>query len=482
MIRSSSTVRVFAALAGLACSAAASAAVVEVIHTGIPGHPTAQVPGQAPGVQFRGPLASFQALFGSPSGNFWILKAFTNEADTINEVMIVGDNSMTSTVAKEGSASPLAGLNYGFMDSDCAINDSGDFAFGNRLSAGTTTDEIIFKRDTMGMIVPVAREGSPALGLFDTGTIGDELFGNSLNSPVILNNNTVLFRADLIQNIATAFRSAIYSGSTVLAQEGTTLTGGTYDSFVASSLAADANGTNWIVEADIDPAAVGTTEAAILNGSIVLKDGDSILGITTVSDIFATDLSGNGDWYVRGQTASNLDFVVRNGIVIAETNGPIYSSPPGAPTWGDSIGTVTSNAVGDYVIAGNFNSGDPNSDQVMVYNSSIIVAQEGDTADLNNNGADDDDAFITSFNAGDVVLSNSGVVTFVATIRNGAGTNLGSAILRRELFPPSCPGDFDGDNMVGLSDIAVIVGNWGMPGFGLEQIAEVITNWGNTCT
>lgn len=59
---------------------------------------------------------------------------------------------------------------------------------------------------------------------------------------------------------------------------------------------------------------------------------------------------------------------------------------------------------------------------------------------------------------------------------------------------PACPGDADGDNMVGLSDIAAIIQNWFLTGFvgyfgdltsdglrGVPDIAEVINHWGESC-
>ncbi len=56
---------------------------------------------------------------------------------------------------------------------------------------------------------------------------------------------------------------------------------------------------------------------------------------------------------------------------------------------------------------------------------------------------------------------------------------------------PVCPGDANGDNMVGLSDIAVVTSNWGTAGpagdlngdgsVGLADIAVITSNWGNTC-
>ncbi len=61
--------------------------------------------------------------------------------------------------------------------------------------------------------------------------------------------------------------------------------------------------------------------------------------------------------------------------------------------------------------------------------------------------------------------------------------------------PPACPGDVDGDRMVGLSDIAGIVTCWAMPptgpcasadldasgDIGLSDLAVFITNWAAVC-
>lgn len=60
--------------------------------------------------------------------------------------------------------------------------------------------------------------------------------------------------------------------------------------------------------------------------------------------------------------------------------------------------------------------------------------------------------------------------------------------------PPACPGDANGDGMVGLPDIAAVINDWGLmvpPGtganldgsgnLGLSDLAEVIQNWGTVC-
>lgn len=67
-------------------------------------------------------------------------------------------------------------------------------------------------------------------------------------------------------------------------------------------------------------------------------------------------------------------------------------------------------------------------------------------------------------------------------------------VLVVEFTPPACPGDADGDGMIGLSDIASVINCWGMPAscdpaadldgsgdVGLGDLAEVIKNWDASC-
>lgn len=61
-------------------------------------------------------------------------------------------------------------------------------------------------------------------------------------------------------------------------------------------------------------------------------------------------------------------------------------------------------------------------------------------------------------------------------------------------LPPACPGDTDGDRVVGLADVAPIINCWDQPAacdpaadldqsgtIDLTDLAEVINNWGNSC-
>ncbi len=443
--------------------------VADVIFTNIDGHPSAAVPG-VPGEQFRAPLAPFLSLYGSPSGSRWIFKAFSDNPDSnANDVIVAGSDLVGVAVAKEGQPAPLAGLTYGFFDSDCGINEAGQYAFGNRLAGGLpATDEIIFAFDGVGFVV-AAQEGDPAPNLVDPAGAGNELYGNSLNSTHILADGTVTFRADLIQNVDTNFRSALYQGAVVLAQEGTNaVSGESYDSFSgtgASALHSAALGDHWIVEADILPG-VGAVEAVVVDGTVEFQDGDVLAGMPSAVDaIFGVFMGGGGAWLARGDNADNSQWVVLNGGVVAASGDP---TTPGATENFVTFLALSANGAGDYVVAAT-TDGAADADQVVVLNGETVVVSEGDPVDLDGNGLADDDVFIAAFDADDLILTddlNDDLVDdrkiyFFGDIRDGAGTALGDALLRVGMAALPCPADLNGDRDVNAADLALLLGAWG---------------------
>jgi len=447
--------RIVATLVVIGLSAgAAQAELMQVIYTSIAGHPTAAAPGLV-GFEFSSIGLS---LYGSPDGNRWIFKAFINDVSAANDIIVVGSETSGTTVAKEGDASPIGGRIYGFMDSDCGINDSGQYAFGNRLDAPTTDDEVIFYFDGVNTVA-AAREGDPAPGLIDSGgPAGDELFGNSLNSMHVLADGRVAFRADLIQNIATANRSALYIASTPVAQEGTMAgSGETYDSFIALSgdtFSVDPSGTDWIVEADVDPT-LTSVEAAVLTGFVQIKDGDTIGSLGAVDNVFAVDIAGNGDWYVRGDNATDDDWAVRNGTLIAATGDPIF--PSATENWAPVIHTATGNSYGDYIVIGQTDNVDPNIAEVVVLNGEDVVLRRGELIDLDGDGTANDDAFLGAMQANDAILSGGRFLYVFAEVRDSLNTDLGDGFLRVKLPGSSLPGDLNCDGEVNNADIPAMV-------------------------
>ncbi len=488
-----------------ACLVSNAAADVTVIYTNIAGHPTAQVPG-VPGEQFRSPLEPFLTLYGSPVGFHWIFKAFTdNPSSDDNEVIVVGSRLLGTVVAREGQPSPIPGRGYGFLDSDCGVNDSGRYIFGNRLTGGSTADdEILFAFDGASIVAAV-REGDAAPGLFDPGGAGDELYGNSLNSAHILNDGTAAWKADLILNIDTDYESALYHGSTMLVQEGTsaeTLLGGAvYDSFTGLSgntFSSSADGSSWIVEADIEEG-LGTTEAVIVEGVIQITDGDVIGALPSpVESISAVDMSGGGAWFAVGVLVNGDRWAVRNGAVIAATGEPITVAA-GAEHYGASILDADGNSGGDYYVIATTDNPDAGANQVVVLNGTTVIARTGDPVDLDGNGKADDDAFIDAFGANDSfftddlnddLVDDRELYTF-GELRDGAGAALGDAFfVVRLAVGPVCPWDLDGDGLIGVTDLLAVLGAWGTdpggpPDFdgngavGVTDLLKLLALWGS---
>ncbi|MEZ6317741.1 MAG: GC-type dockerin domain-anchored protein [Phycisphaerales bacterium] len=431
-----------------------------VILSEIPGDPTAVCPGTG-GIEFT----AFLDLHASYDGNWWVFKGFIN--DTENDVVVYGhgtDGSTATLAAWEAHPTMLGdGTSHNFLDSDCGINDSGEYCYGSRLDgATTTTDEITLASDGLGGEFAAFRESQPAAGLSDSGTVGDEAFGNTLNSCSRQNDGTVNVHADSIQNTASAFQSALYTGSVPVAQEGTMgASGQTYGGF--ASLGGDlfgtsADGSHWIVEADIDPSALATVEAVVVDGFVEVQDADS-LGEGIVDNVFGVRMSGNGSWMARGDYTDDNDWVIigpsalRSSSLLVQSGDPITTG--NAELWGASIGGINLNDNGDYILSGNTNNTDTNIDNVIVLNSSTVIAREGDAVDLDGNGMADDDAEIAGFSPNDLALNPDGdVIAFVTLRKTSDASSLGDAFIVIDVPGGPCnAADLDGNGVLNLDDV-----------------------------
>jgi hypothetical protein len=154
---------------------------IAVVHTNLPGDPTAQVPGH-PGIEF-GPgtgTTHFDRPFGSPNGN-WILSADTTYPTTEDEVILVND----VVTAREGTAAPwTAGENTGLIDTTLNINDAGEWVFATNTDGPTTADDyIVFVSGAV--FTAAAQEGQPIPAL--PGATYDDI----LDTPVVASDGTV---------------------------------------------------------------------------------------------------------------------------------------------------------------------------------------------------------------------------------------------------------------------------------------------------
>jgi hypothetical protein len=316
------------------------------------------------------------------------------------------------------------------------------------------------------------------------------VIGNSFSSYHLLNDLTV-GAADTTVNGSSSIHYLSYTGetgtnifkqrfssspanannSTVLDLDGVTvLQWNSFSSLNPTEFYTTPNGAHWFEKGTILGAATTEDTMWAYDGQVRLREGRAIPGSSPsliVGDIFQYFAAGN-NWIARGRdnsgtAASAPDYVAVNGAVVARTGDPI--TPGSAELWGDTFYAVSINASGGYAIAGNTNNADAGRDNVLVVNGTSVVAREGDMVDLNNNGQNDDDAFIgratgAAFDPNDVHLTVANMVYFIGYIKNGAGVDLGisptaflgpQALMRVAVStaPPCGSADFDCDGDTG---------------------------------
>lgn len=413
---------------------AATIGTASTVYCNVTGKPTAAVPG-LPGVEFKPSTTAtttFDRPFGSPNGN-WVLTGLANLVTTLDEV-IIANNAL---ITQEGTSAPFdPANNIGTIDTRVGINDAGEIAFGTNTAPTTVNDDYIVKVTPSGFTV-VAQESLP------TATIPGVTYDDVLGGVSILSDGTVAFEADGIDGpgITTANDEILEVGATLTAQVGVTIPAGqaggataTWQTFDFEDVWYDPSGANVLIRGDTNDATTAIDDVLVFNGAVVLQEGQIIPGSAFVNPIDDLGLVGSsmdngGNWYARGNNdLTEDDWVVRNGVVVAEVGQPIFAGSTelwdDAP-FADCFFAHTGNSVGDYVIGGVTDNIDPLANGVLVLNGATVLCRESDPVDLDNNGLFDDGAFFNTFGNDDIYVSDAGVVYFTATLKDGAGAGIG---------------------------------------------------------
>ena len=426
----------FSAAGLLIPAASASAQVPRVIYSDIITSSTSDVPG-LPGVKFE----TFDRPFSSPDGSRWIFSAITDIATTgTDEVIVLGGGLSGSVVVQEGvtQVAPPATELVGLIDLRLWVTNAGDFVYAtNTDNPVTTADEVIGRRAGGVYDVP-AREGDPAPGLPGV------TIGNNVHSGFLADDGRVGFLSTALLGTGTTTNdSAAFFGSTVVAQEGVTIPGNqagggtaTWQLFDFEGFYMANNGATHLLRGDTN-AATGD-DVLVYNGNVVLQEAEIIPGSGFTSPIATGGsvediLTPNGDWFSRGPNADGIDWVVRNGTVLASTDTPVPGGLPGETfddaSFAATFFSMTGNSVGDYVYGGVTSNPDLNANAVLVFNNALVLLREGDPVDVDGNGVFDDDAFISVFNNEDAFLTDDLRYFFTADLRNAAGTAIGQAFI-----------------------------------------------------
>lgn len=445
-----------------------------VVFSNIAASPTSDVPGLA-GVKFNlGTTTQFDRPYASPDGTRWIFKAVTNQPAAQNDIIVVGSGSSgagAAVVVQEATPTFFDALvSYGAIRTQMGINNAGQFAFGCDTTAATTSDDVVIRWDGAAFNL-MAQEGAPAVGQ-DPG-VG---YGTLNNAVHIRGDGAVRFRSASLTGASTQqvlYELTAIDSGLVLAQTDISVPTGqlvapdqSIDNLTSDRFVSASEGPVFLYHADLN----GPTTSdlvMVFSGAVAAQEGFPLPGSSFVSNVTALSgdagsqqVSSNGEYHLfRGSNADAIDWVARNGEVIAQTDQPIFSGA--GELYDDAIFTTTfftgvTNDAGDYVIGGVTNAGDVNANAVLVLNSQEVVVRENDPVDVDGNGQFDDNAFVSVFNNDDAFLTNDLRLYFNADLRDGAGTTIGQAFLVKHLGGSAPAGDVNCDGLVDVGDAGAL--------------------------
>ena len=478
---------------------------VVLIFTSIASSPKSDVPG-LPGAKFGLPIDQFNQKFRtparSPDGRYIALWADTNLSSSTDEVFMLGDNGVFTVAAQEGVTTTMDGDSLGTMILNpwISLNDVGQFAIANNTNA-VSTDETIIRWNGFTFEV-VAREGDVVPAFAGQGYTYP---GFSLDSPNISDSGRTSFRVDGMVGAPGGQNEVLVGadGAMVIAQEGLDVPSGqadggsaAYSLFFDHRFWTDALGNEWLSHARLNNGNTLSDEVLVVNGQVVLQEGQIIAGSGFTTGIDTNTMSiasnfnsivfpkmlSNGDWFCRG---TNIDddedwLVEGNGAtfsVLARKGDEIY---PGAgehwddagagESWNRTFIAVAGNNQGDFIIVGRTDILDTRRNTVAVLNKTTVILREGDPIDLDDNGMFDDNMFIRFFQEAGAVLTDGGDFYCHVDLTDNSGTGLSGAFVGKAFVRvpvPDCPtltGDVDGNAMVNGLDVQSFVECFLAPG------------------
>ena len=440
---------------------------LSVVHVNTPGHPTNVVPGL--GVPFKAGntttdgSAAFERPHASGDGLHFginVLAAVGGAVTTSNDDILLVDGAIA---VREGDVCPWpAGAEtVGPIDSNFGLNSSGSLLLGNNSSAVSTADDYVALR-VGGVWNVLAKEAVPVstvvAGLVGDGA-GTATWNDTMESCRLDDVGTAIWRADLLTGISTGIANdeILVIGATAL-QEGVAVPSGqaggatnAWDNFDVEDVFVSPSGFVVAIQGDL-LGATTSDDVLVVNGTVVIQEGSILAGSSFTEPV---DQDGivkawvdRGDnWYARGNNdVTEDDWVVRNGIVVARSDGTDPVLPGGTEVWSDGVFTdcffaFDGNHLGHYVIAGVTNAA-ATSDGVIVFDDGFgnrhVVVREGEPVDLDDNGLFDDDRFWNTFGNDDVLLLDDGSVIFTATLRTAAGTVVDQGLFKLVPTLASC--------------------------------------------
>jgi hypothetical protein len=333
-----------------------------VVFTNTPGVPASIAPGTG-GFAFNLGTGTASAFTGipvvSPTGAFWAIEAvLEGPATTADEVYLVNGTAFLI----EGTPDPTdPAFNVGFLDSQIAINDLGEVVATFDTTAATTADEVAIYFNAGGVPTLLGRQGDPIAFLPGVS------YGGTMDSANITSTGDIGFASDFGAGTDLLLRGTTAAGmTTVVARDldaataPTGLAGGATDqweNFDFNAYLISDDGLTVVIQGDTNG---GTTADDILtvNGAVLLQEnvvfGTFATGVTTIGWRVLDPL---GNLIVRGENSDGLDWVIRNGTVVAQTGDPVVTGSTellfdGTGGFADTFFSIGGNLAGQIVFGG----------------------------------------------------------------------------------------------------------------------------------
>ncbi|MGE3171116.1 MAG: hypothetical protein AB7O97_00735 [Planctomycetota bacterium] len=459
---------------------------INVVYVNFPGAPTNLVPGL--GIPFNpgSGTTNFVRPIVSPDGLHFALECETNSASTADDNVLLLDGAL---LVQEGAPAPFApvGEIWGTIDDEYGLNNAGDLLIGNNTNgtAATTADDyVVLYNNALGTWTALAQEGGlidPVIPALAGGTWDD-----GMDTCRLTNGGVATWRSDLLDGLpfTTTTDEVVMLPNGAFLQEGIDFpllqAGGataTWENFGVEDMFVSGDGLTWLIQGDTI-AATTDDNVVTINNVVVLQENQVIPGGPFVEPIDLTGivkswLDAGGNWYARGNNdVTEQDWVVRNGVVVAFSNGLNEIVTGSGEHWddtgfGDCFFAMDGNSSGAFLIAGVTDHVDDTRDGVIVLDDGFgnrqVVVREGTPVDVDGNGQYDEDRFLNTFGNDDVLLLENGDVLFTATLRNGAGAATDQGVFRVTPGAASCViRNGNGINTLGFecTTAPVVGGNW----------------------
>ena len=416
----------------LVTAALAAQAPNSTVYSNTPGAPTNSAP--VLGLPFdagSGTSAAFYRPFVSSSGAHWAVRAELDQTGTVSTLtdgILILDG--TTILVREGDPAPgLPAETVGTLTTgNYAINDSGEVLAPINLTT-TTGDETVVLFDSMGVPTLLAREDDPIPGAPAT-----YVYGDPMSAPILSDTGVIGFESS-----DTTTGEVITTGTT------TGVTGLLLDDDVDSPMGLapriwsvfdfddvriSPDGTTTLVQGDMDGSS--SDDDILTANNVVIVQEDSVIPPFTanVSTIGGSAVDPLNNVYVYGSNDGGDDWLLRNGMVVAQSGDAVVS--------GSAISISTSGFQG---VAGNIagvfaflcdTDASTDVDAMLLVDDGTgnrrILAREGDPVDVDNNGLFDDDRFINSFGTDDLALAPDRALVVIG-LENGAGSSIENALI-----------------------------------------------------